>query len=396
MAITTFSRMSKIRNAAGRSDYISNTSRQEEIVLHEDHKQHTWREYSEYEKANQRSASANNEAREIIVALPNDLAEQPEKLSGLCREISKQTLGEKRDYEFAVHWNKDRTNLHAHILFSERERVQELEPKVYKRDMWYDKETNKMAKAGAAGAELRYCKGEIQRNSDGTPKYSGDPFTAKDKKFIAKQYLQDCNKAVCEVLNSYGYDFRLFDRESETAQRHIGKNWNDQDSKARAEEKNQQIKAGKNKANPLNEDKTLLEASARLEKVLKSIDVLQALKNETGALESKLEGLQSEIQECGIFHPFKKRKLEQSQAEETKKLAELQEKIKIKYNIDPSKLEKYLGDAQKEKTRLSNIVNPPKKKPSLQSRLKDAKEKADEFNRSRPKIPKGKSQDLER
>lgn len=393
MAITTFSRMSKIQNAAGRSDYISNTSRQEEIILHENHKQHTWQEYAEYEKANQRSASANNEAREIIVALPNDLAEQPEKLSGLCQEIAKQTLGENRDYEFAVHWNKDRTNLHAHILFSERERVQKVMPKIYKRDMWYDIATNKMAKAGAAGAELRYRKGEVQRTADGTPKYSSEPFTAKDKAFISKQYLQTCNKAICEVLNSYGYDFRLFDRESETAQRHIGKNWNDEDAKAQAENRNKQIKKAKHKPTP---DKTLLEASRRLYKVDKTIIALQALVNETGALEGKLEGLQSEIQECGLFHPFKKRKLEQSLAEENKNLAEVQQRIKTKYNIDPGKLEKYLEDAQNEKARLTSILNPPKKKPSVQSRLKDAQQRADEYNRSRPKKPKAKSQDLSR
>lgn len=396
MAVTTFSRMSKIRNAAGRSDYISNASRQEEIVLHEDHKKHTWKEYSEYEKDNQRSASANNEAREIIVALPNDLADQPEKLSSLCNDIATKSLGNNRDYEYAVHWNKDRTNLHAHILFSERERVQELEPKVYKRDMWYDKETNKMAKAGAAGAELRYRKGEIQRNPDGTPKYSGEPFTAKDKKFIAKQYLQDCNKAVCDVLNSYGYDFRLFDRESETAQRHIGKNWNDQDAKARAEEKNQQIKARKSRPKPLNEDKTLLEASARLEKVRKSITVLQSLKDETGALESKLEGLQSEIQECGVFHPFKKRKLEQNQAEEAKKLAEVQEKIKTKYKIDPGQLDKYLEEANKEKTRLTKMLKQQKEKPSIKVTLEQLKKRADEYNRNRPQKTHTKSQDKSR
>lgn len=396
MAVTTFSRMSKIRDATGRSDYISNTSRQEEIVLHEDHKQHTWQEYSEYEKANQRSASANNEAREIIIALPNDLANQPEKLSALCQEIAKQTLGENRDYEFAVHWNKDRTNLHAHILFSERERVEKVIPKVYKRDMWYDKTTNKMAKAGAVGAELRYRKGETQCNADGTPKYSSEPFTAKDKAFISKQYLQTSNKAICEIMNRYGYDFRLFDRETETAQRHIGKNWNDKDAKAQAEQRNQQIRGEKNKPKQQVENRTLAEASARLDKVHKSIDVLKAIEKEIGALEDKIEGLQSKIVECGYIHPFKKRGFEKELAEETQNLAEVQEKIKTKYKIDPGQLEKYLEDAQIEKTRLSNILNPPKKKQSVQSKIKDLQKQADEYNRNRPKKTKTKSQDLSR
>ena len=31
-------------------------------------------------------------------------------------------LGDNRDFEYAVHWNKEKTNLHAHIIYSERER----------------------------------------------------------------------------------------------------------------------------------------------------------------------------------------------------------------------------------------------------------------------------------
>lgn len=395
MASTTFSRMTKIGNAAGRSDYISNQDRQEEIVLYENHKERTWKEYSKYEKANQRSASANNEAREIIVALPHDLAANQERLSGLCNEIASKVLGNKRDYEFAVHWNKDRTNLHAHILFSERELMQHQAPKKYKRDIWYDMATNKMAKTGAPGAELRYRKGDVQLNPDGTYKYSEDPFTAKDKKFKEREFLKETNKQICGILNAAGYEYRLFNPETEIAQRHIGKNWNDKAAKTLAEERNGQIKAV-SKIEHTKTIRTPQEATEMLQNINKVLSLLMGQKKKMEGLQSKIEGLESEIQECGIFHPFKKRKLEQSQAEETKKLAELQEKIKIKYNIDPSKLEKYLDDAQKEKTRLSNIVNPPKKKPSLQSRLKDAKEKADEYNRSRLKIPKAKSQDLER
>ena len=58
-----------------------------------------------------------------------------------------------------------------HILFSERERIQELKPKIYKRDMWYDKDTNKMAKSNAENSEIRLKKSDIIKDKVGNIKY---------------------------------------------------------------------------------------------------------------------------------------------------------------------------------------------------------------------------------
>ena len=71
-----------------------------------------------------------------MVALPNDLAKDSEKLEQFCDLLAKRMYGENRDYEYAVHWNQSRTNLHAHFIYSERERNLESKPKVYKRDLW--------------------------------------------------------------------------------------------------------------------------------------------------------------------------------------------------------------------------------------------------------------------
>ena len=58
---------------------------------------------------------------------------------------ARDPLGENRDYEFALHFNHSQTNFHMHLLFSERERQTEQKPKIYKRDMWFDKTTNQKA-----------------------------------------------------------------------------------------------------------------------------------------------------------------------------------------------------------------------------------------------------------
>ncbi len=141
-------RTTKISNAVGRSAYISNkTHKQEEVLLHEEKMVYSWQFYHEYELKHQHnSGQAQNEAREILLPLPNGLASklkgattenQREKLKEICDALAKEMVGENHDYEYALHWNKARTNLHCHLLFSEREVVDLslLEQKTYAKDI---------------------------------------------------------------------------------------------------------------------------------------------------------------------------------------------------------------------------------------------------------------------
>ena len=105
-----------------------------------------------------KSNVANNEALEVHIALPNELAEDKRRLEQVCDDLAHEIVGENKDYEYAVHWNHNRTNLHVHILFSERENQIDLEPKVYKKDIWHDKDTHKLAKANSENAVLVHKK----------------------------------------------------------------------------------------------------------------------------------------------------------------------------------------------------------------------------------------------
>ena len=125
--------------------------------------------------------------------------------------MAHEIVGENKDYEYAVHWNHNRTNLHVHILFSERENQIDLEPKVYKKDIWHDKDTHKLAKANSENAVLVHKKGEVQRDKEGNIKYQTDIFKVKDKKFTERWWLHHKNKIVKDTLNKYGYKLDLHD-----------------------------------------------------------------------------------------------------------------------------------------------------------------------------------------
>lgn len=209
-----YGRVAKISNAAGRSEYITDTKRQEEIVLHKEHMEYSWREHSEFEKTHQKTNVENNEALEVHIALPNTLSNNKSMLEQVCDSLAQELVGHNKDYEYSVHWNHNRTNLHVHILFSERENQSELEPKVYKKDIWQDKDSHKLAKANADNAELVHRKGEIQKDKEGNIKYQTDIFKPKDKKFIQSSWVHEKNRIIESVMKSYGFNLEYQDKTS--------------------------------------------------------------------------------------------------------------------------------------------------------------------------------------
>ncbi|SUN43963.1 Uncharacterised protein [Streptococcus equi subsp. equi] len=218
-----YARETALRNVVGRSDYISNPDRQEEIVLHKKDMRHTWKEYADFEKANQKSKNANVQARETVVALPNELANDSEKLERFCDLLAKKMYGENRDYEYAVHWNQSRSNLHAHFIYSERERNLESKPKVYKRDLWADSKTGRTCKKDHPNAVLRAKKGEVMKDKDGNVRYDTEPFTAKDKRYNNKSWLVERNSLIQEVFKAFEYEIGVFDKETQIAQKKLYK-----------------------------------------------------------------------------------------------------------------------------------------------------------------------------
>ena len=206
-----------------------------------------WGFYHEYEKNHAVKGQNNNEAREIIVALPNELYEEPEKLKSVCDDLTKGIIQGNNDYEYAVHWNHNRTNLHMHLLFSEREKVTEREPKTYKKDVWHDKDTHKLAKANAENAILVHRKGEVQKDKDGNVKYNDEPLTAKNVRFKTYAFSQEINPIISQVMERYGFDLAVQDKTTPyLSQRKLHKGWKE-DYLENAREYNKAVR-GYNKA----------------------------------------------------------------------------------------------------------------------------------------------------
>ena len=211
---SVYGQMSKISNASGRSDYIRNPDRQEEVVLYKSDMRYSWKVHSDFEKQHSNSDKQNNEAREVIVPVDNSLYDDRKKLERVCDSLVKNIVGENHDYEYAVHWNKAHTNLHIHILFSERENILEREPKVYAKDIWQDKDTHKLAKANSENAELVHRKGEIQRDKEGNIKYKEEPFKAKDVRFKNHSFIQEKNEIIAKTLAEFGFNLRVQTKDS--------------------------------------------------------------------------------------------------------------------------------------------------------------------------------------
>ena len=213
----------KMNVNSGRSEYISGQSgRQEEVVLHIKDMTHDWKFYASYERSHEHNpGQKQNEARELIIALPNELAgkekgtttiAQKEILRNICTDLADEIIGPDHDREIAVHWNHSRTNLHVHILYSERAIVRDPQIRQYKKDIWIDSATGRLAKVGSEGAVLVHRKGDPMLNEDGSYKYSSDPLTPKDIRFKQHSFMWLRNKAIQKVMDSYGYHLDIQDR----------------------------------------------------------------------------------------------------------------------------------------------------------------------------------------
>lgn len=188
-----FVRITKLSNIGGRSDYITNEKKQECILAKSE--KINWKPYQEFERNNQKSSVKNNEGRELIIALPNDWADLPPKeLHARASTIAQIAVGKTTDLQWAVHWNHDRTNLHIHVIFSERQR--EKSTSRWSRDV-YLTEDGKVARKKADRA----------KNPDGTYKppvhRKGDEkggFTVKDRNYASKKWYADTKERLKQAF----------------------------------------------------------------------------------------------------------------------------------------------------------------------------------------------------
>lgn len=224
-----YSSARKLSNVRGRIDYISNEERQENILgFWNTTNTEFWNELAIENQSvfksskNDRNGNKCVEAREFIIGLPLDT------------DVSAQAICEdfKNKYGVecccAVHYKTSagKENLHAHLIFSERERLPKpiiQEEKIAPRTYYYDEHGKKCKKADAVKV---VPKGTIMQK--GITRYFG----SKNKYFQTTEFALEYK---AHILKKVGIE----DQKDYTlcfATKHIGKNnpkaqyikeWND-------------------------------------------------------------------------------------------------------------------------------------------------------------------------
>jgi len=190
-----FARMIKLSNIQGRADYITDEKRQENILAVSESV--NWKPYQSYERENPKSNVRNNEGREIIIALPNEWVKDVD-LSVKAQTIASVAIEKNTDMQWAVHWNKEHTNLHMHVVFSERKKTDGL--KRYDRDV-YLTEDGKVAQRKAD--RVRDKNGNIKPPIYQKGDFKGG-FSAKDTRYKSKAWLHEMKANVRQVMERYG------------------------------------------------------------------------------------------------------------------------------------------------------------------------------------------------
>lgn len=193
-----FIRMTKLSNIVGRANYISSTDRQECIVAASEPVD--WKPYQDFERQNRKTDQRNNEGREVIIALPNEWADlRPDELKQRAATVASTAVGKTTDLQWAVHWNKTRTNLHLHVIFSERKKTETV--KRWDRDVYLTAD-GKVARrkadraCGSDGTVLPpvHRKGDLQASG----------FTVKDTRYKDMQWWSTMKERVTATLSRLG------------------------------------------------------------------------------------------------------------------------------------------------------------------------------------------------
>lgn len=202
----TYVRSVKLPDIRGRSAYITNKTgrHKDEDILCVGGPTSDWLPYVHYEKQHQRSSEQNNEGRELTVALPNSWGSFIGKplLKSRADNLAQKLLGKNSDYQYAVHWNSSHTNLHMHLIYSERIKRSQTNEKAptsdfYDRDIYLTND-GKIArkKADRAVDEQGNVKPPIHRK--GEPK--NVDFSAKDTKYKSRAWLQEVKKVISRTF----------------------------------------------------------------------------------------------------------------------------------------------------------------------------------------------------
>lgn len=202
MKNVSFIQHGKLTNVVGRVKYISDEKKQENLyAVYETVPRRYWRALAKENQSDfKRSGTSGNciEARELIIALPKEMIryDSDELLRYFVESFRKEY---NTECIAALHHNHDRTNYHIHLIYSERQQLEEPVRKTATRNMYFDpngKHVRTKKEATADGKLLpgytMIAKGEV---------YEERFFDKKNPLFKQKSFTDDVKVFFTDLMN---------------------------------------------------------------------------------------------------------------------------------------------------------------------------------------------------
>lgn len=251
---TVYARQTVLHNVGGRLDYIGSSKRQESLLAYFDGASQQlqgsyWETVAEESQLvfSQHGEPAKKavEGRELVVKLPNSLlgTMEPEQVCQIMAASFEHTY--HRPAAVALHYNKTKSNLHAHLVYSERELLPEPVVKVAPRNLFFDEQGKRRYKR----REILNEAGDLRSGCRIVPKgevYEQRFFGTADPQFHFKSWLEAAKGDwLLPLLNGPlrgDVEYQLFDHQSgKLPQQHVGKNL-PPEQKAAVEQYNELVK----------------------------------------------------------------------------------------------------------------------------------------------------------
>ncbi|WP_070042895.1 MobA/MobL family protein [Robinsoniella peoriensis] len=203
MARHSFIQIQKLTDVNGRINYISSRERQENLyATYQTAAPDFWEELAmESQKEFQKNGTGGKciEARELIIALPEQYIEYnpQEVLEQFTDEFKRR---HKVECASALHHNKKMTNYHIHLIFSERQLLENPTVKKASRNMFYRKDGKRVR----TKKEILDEEGNIKEGCYIISKgeiYEHQLFTCKNAYFKSKEFLKKEKHSYTELIN---------------------------------------------------------------------------------------------------------------------------------------------------------------------------------------------------
>ena len=232
MRRNSFIEMAKLHDLSGRITYISSHAKQEHLyeVYTTEPDRAFWRELAKCNQEEFEKSGTNGkciEARELMIALPESFISYDHDY--LLKKMVDE-FKEKYGVECfaALHHNKRKTNLHIHMIFAERKRLDQPEEKTATRNMFYDEQGHHVR----TKKEILDGDGNIRKGCKVIKKgevYERKIFTIKDGRFKQESFLDEAKVFYTDLINQMVIDDKdrlsIFDKNGPyLATKKVGKN----------------------------------------------------------------------------------------------------------------------------------------------------------------------------